>query len=369
MIATLAACKSRQAERVPSDPPAAIDAQLGADANLDGCRAAAARIPDLPAPARAQALLDACRPCGDWAPLLSWSQAATEGGPTRAAIERAMVACHAYCDTGAKQRFLGSLDAARGQGIQAPWRVLGEMCKDAVSAVPDARYMSAPYFALDRIARALGDPAVLAAIELPLPAVSVTGVGLDLPSAPATTSDPGSTALTVYAGQILLGTLPTARLSPSGLAVSGDYPGTELPLRALAARLAAPELSGRPIALLAPGGLAASRIVDVLGAAGGHEVRLAVATPGPGGWMLPRVVPVAVAAPPARPGGLRITLGADPVAALEASRAAPPAGVSIALEPAATTENLARLLGTLAERGARSAVLLKVPGKPLPTKP
>jgi len=147
-LVVLAACKGSRGHRssAESSPPpsAPADAAAVADADLEACRAAAALVPSLPAPQRAQALLDACRPCGDWTPLLTWNTLQIEGGPTRAAIERAMLACHAYCGAGARQRFLDTLDGARGQSTRQPWRLLGEACGPAVSAVPDARFMSAP---------------------------------------------------------------------------------------------------------------------------------------------------------------------------------------------------------------------------------
>ena len=94
-----------------------------------------------------------------------------------------MAACKACCEPTAKMRFLGTSTtrAARSRGRRGA--MLGDVCKEQVSAVPDARFMSAPYFALDRIARDVatrpdGAP-LLAAIEIPLPAVTVTGVGID----------------------------------------------------------------------------------------------------------------------------------------------------------------------------------------------
>src|SRR5204863_6249003 len=108
-----------------------------------------------------------------------------EGGPSGAEIEAAMAVC-GYCDANAKQRFLGTLDKARGGDTRTPWRHLGDTCRAAVSAVPDNRFVTAPYYALDRIARAAtahgGETAErLAAIELPLPAVSIAGTGVTLP--------------------------------------------------------------------------------------------------------------------------------------------------------------------------------------------
>jgi hypothetical protein len=399
VCAVCAVCACRGHDAPGHDPPAPApgSAQAAGDApalDLAACRAAAARVPQLPPARRAQALLDACRPCGDWQPLLAWNTPVTEGGPSRAAIERALVACHAFCEPNARQRFLGTLDAARGQDTRGPWRYLGEICKAEVSADPDTRFMGAPYFALDRIARALGDPgpgdpARLAAIELPLPALSVTGVGVELPRAPETAAPAGPPALTIYASLILLSELPVARLSASGLAVSGDYPGAEVAADRLAAALAqlaestgspaaAPEAPvGDPVALLAPRSLPAARIADVVAAAGGHDLRLGVGLPGPGGWTLPGTLPVALLARPAAH-GVRIELAGDPAPAIAAVRAALRADLerappTIAVDRAATAESLASVLGALAALGVKTcAITAAVPPAavtPRPTKP
>jgi hypothetical protein len=380
-LAVLPACKGSRREGPPQDPPRPADAAAAAaavrDANLDACRAAAARAPSLPATQRAQALLDGCRPCGDWEPLLAWNTPAAAGGPTRAAIEQAMLACKAFCEPNAKQRFLGTLDSARGQDSRAPWRFLGEICKAEVSAVPDTRFMGAPYFALDRIARAIGDPALLSAIELPLPAVSITGVGLDLASSPLTAPDAGLPALTVDASQILLGSLPIATLSPTGLRVSGDYPGTPIALKALAAALGKPALAGRPVALLAPSGLAAVRVIEVIGAAGGHDLRLAVAASGLRGWTLPGTVPISlVEEPTGRAGtaGVRLVLDGTGDEARKTATATPRADllrapVTVAVGPTATVATLASMLGALGSLEVKTVVLVAPIARPPADKP
>src|SRR5262249_21240403 len=138
--------------------------------------------PSLPLSQRTVALLQGCQPCGDWGPLLAWDIPTSTGGPSRASIERGMSACSAFCDGSAQQRFLEAPATARGQAPRKPWRILGELCKAKVSAATDNRFMTAPYFAIDRAARLVGDAALLAQIELPLPAVSVNGIGVELPT-------------------------------------------------------------------------------------------------------------------------------------------------------------------------------------------
>jgi hypothetical protein len=352
------------AARAPSD--AAIDADLGA------CRTAAARVAALPRNQRAAALLDGCQPCGDWKPLLDWNTPAADGGPSRASIEKVLFACQAFCAADAKQRFLGTLDAARGQSIRGPWRQLGEVCRDKVSAIPDTRFMSAPYFALDRIARAIADPAVLDPIELPLPALGVNGVGFDLPDAPSVPPgspgaavDAGPAVLTVDGGQITAGTLPTARLSAGGVSVGGDYPGARIePARLPAAIAAAPAGTG-PIAMIAPRALPADRIARAIAAAGGAELRLAVGVPGPGGWILPAALPVALIARGA-PGGMRIALDEPAAAAIAAIGGAAAADLSrappvITVAPGAKVDGLARAIAALAARGVGSVAVVAAP--------
>jgi len=366
VLGALAACRDTPREAPPPQPRPILDAGV-VDANLDSCKASAARIASLPATQRAQALLDSCHPCGDWQPLLQWNNPADIGGPSRAAIEQAMLACNAFCDGNSKQRFLGTLDSARGQSTRGPWRYLGEICKAAVSAEPDTRFMGAPYFALDRIARAIADPALLAGLQLPLPALGMTGVGVVLPQGPLLPADAGVGAITVDAAQVMLGTLPIAQLTPTGVKVSGDYPGTTIADKALAAALRTPALAGQPISVLAPRELPAARVADVVAAAGGHELRLAVGARGPGGWSLPGAIPIAMTSKPSA--GVRITLDSAIDAAVKAAKAAPAAEltrapVTIAIAPSATVANLASLLGTLVYFNVKTVVLTKVAGAP-----
>ncbi len=371
-LTTLGACQNKPADPPAPAPAPRVIADAGTpDANLDSCKSAAAKIASIPSVQRAQALLNMCQPCGDWQPLLMWNNAPDVGGPPRELVERTMIACNAFCEPNAKQRFMGTLDESRGQDTRGPWRHLGEICKAAVSAEPDTRFMGPTFFALDRIARAIGDPALLATLQLPLPALSLSGVGVTLPQAPLRAADAGLGALTVDAAQFQLGTLPIAQLTPTGLKVSGDYPGTAIDAKALAAALATPALAG-PLAVLAPRELPAARIVDAIAAAGGHELRLAVGARGPGGWSMPGVIPIALLARPAA-GGVRLTLDSTPDTAIKAASATPRAEltrapVTIALAPEATVANLASLLGALSFFDVKSVAILRAAGKPA-TKP
>jgi hypothetical protein len=379
VVAALAACKSKEppptaAPPTGSAPAAAATAAAPAADWAARCEAALAGAPQVKPVRRVQAILDGCRPCGDWTPLLRWGVLAADGGPKAAEIEAAMEACRAYCKPEAKALFLGTLDAARGKHAPKPWRELGEACGAEVSARPDGRYMSAPYFALDRIARAaaahprLGP--LLAAIELPLPPLSVTGGAFVLPPAPAIVPDAGAAHVSVTTTEITVGELPRARLGPAGVTIhAGEalYPGAAVTPKTLAAALdkLSPDPAAR-IAMLAPKGMAARRLIEVVAAAGAHELVLAAAAPGgPEGWSLPGVVPVALsaAAPSAAAtaSGITLALGASPDAAIRALKDAPDAQLAapptITVEDKATVEGLARLLGALAYRDIAAARL------------
>jgi len=369
LAATLAACKSK--EPPPAAPAQTADAGAAAPAAdwAARCEAALAGAPQQQPVRRVQAILDGCRPCGDWAPLLGWNVLPADGGPKTAQIEAAMDACRAYCKPEAKTAFLGTLEASRGKHSPRPWRVLGETCGEAVSARPDTRYMSAPYFALDRIARAaaahgkLGP--LLAAIELPLPPLSSTGGAFVLPAAPAIAPDAGPVHVTVSTTEITVGKLPRARLGAAGVTVEAGealYPGAPVLPAALAAAL--DQLAAGPdarIAVIAPRAMAARRLIDVIAAAGEHRLVLAAAAAGsPEGWHLPGVVPVVLSAKEA-PGALRLSLGESADGAIGALKQAPPdqlaAAPAIAVDDKATVEGLAKLLGALAYRDIAAASL------------
>lgn len=371
LVFALVACGDEKAPPKSQPPPVPVappDAAPAVATDWDQCKAALAGAPKLPAPRRASALIDACTPCGDWTPLLDWQKPHADGGPTRDAIEAAMLACKAYCDPNAKQRFLGTLDAARGKHTRGPWRWLGEICKAEVSAVPDGRYVTAPYFALDRIARAVAakpDLApLLAAIEIPLPAVSVTGAGIELLESPTVAPDPGAAAITISDRAVQLAAMPRGKLGAEGVTIvsKGEpYPGVAVATpKAFAtqlATLAAPD----PIALFAPPGLPARRVLDALALTGDHEVRFAAAIRGaPLGWELTGTVPVALRTKGATK--LTLTLGAtadDAIKAAKDRKAELAGGVSIALGKDATVAGLAKLVGALVYFDVKQVVVAR----------
>ena len=358
----LVACGSSKDEGwqpIGSAPPPS-DAAVPIDAGVDAwasCEKTLKRVMTEPANRRVAALIDGCRPCGDWQPLLAWDTQEVDGGPTRAAIEQAMLACKAYCTPNAKQRFLGTLDAARGKGTRGPWRHLGELCKGEVSAAQDARFMSAPYFALDRIARAVAArPALapqLAAIELALPALASSGSGLDLARSPSTSPAVPLLALTVTAVEFRIAQRPRGKLGEAGVALvaTGEpYPGapvkTAKELDAAVSALG----GGDAIAVFAPHGMLATRLLDAIALAGKRDVRLAVAANGgPPGWPVAGTLPVALVTQP-DPKAIRLALDDDPDPAIKdvKARSATLKGpVTIQIGPKTTVGAFAKLTGAL----------------------
>jgi len=298
-LALLAACKGKPHD----DSTKAAPASYTVDAK---CEAAVKKAAAAPLDARPQILIDGCRVCGEWTPILRWNTPQQEGGPPRAAIEQAMLACHAYCDPNAKQRFLGALDAARGTDMRTPWRQLGEVCKDQVSATPDGRFLGGAYFALDRIARAIGskggDLATAAAgIELPLPPVSTSGVGPVLADVDGVTSKVGEIQITVLGDKVFVGRMPRAHLAAGGVTVElgpAGYPGTETELAKLPEALKT-AIAGDPaatITLLAPHAMPAQNLVAIIAAAApiAPLYLAANAAEAPEGWTLAGAIPVAL---------------------------------------------------------------------------
>ncbi len=309
-VALLAAagCKGSSSTK-PSEGSGSGSAGSAAPVVVDwgACDAALRKAASAPLLARPQIVIDGCHVCGDWTPILRWNTTHEQGGPMRADIEAAMLGCNAWCNADAKQRFLGTLDKARGTHSRTPWRQLAEVCKDKVSAAPDQRFSSGPYFALDRIARAAaargGETASLAAaVELPLPAVSLVGTGLALPTLTAgEATEASALAVTVLGGDLFVGHLPRAHLGPNGVAVDmgpHGYPGTKVTVDQLRATLdqLGGDDRGLRITLLAPLATPAQSLVPIIAAAAAvAPVHLAVtARDAPEGWDLPAMLVASV---------------------------------------------------------------------------
>ena len=373
MLVCALGCKGNSSPDAAPRPPADA-APAASTAWVAACETALRDAPGLPPTRRVQAVIDGCRPCGDWAPILRWDVDSSDGGFTRQAVDAAMQGCKAFCDGNGRQRFFATFDESRGKQSRAPWRMLGEACKAAVSAVPDARFMSAPYFALDRIGRAAAAVPrlglLLDGLELPLPPVTVSGSGFELSDSPATSPEAGPYVLTVAAADMHFGTLPRARLGKDGVTLVGAgpvYPGTPIKSKAdLPNVFAAAGSNIGPIAVIAPSALKATALLDVVKAARSHELRLAVVASGaPRSWVLAGTVPVAlVASHPAASGDrTTLSLGASPDAPMREAKAKGTrlGQVTIALAPGATIASLAKLLGVTAYFGVKTVAL--APGR------
>jgi hypothetical protein len=276
------------------------------DVDWPSCEAALRQAATAPLDNRPELVIEGCKVCGEWTPILKWQTTEQGGGPSRNAIRSAMERCHAYCSNESRRQFLGALDDARGTNARLPWHFLGTTCKGEVSALPDDRFESPPLFALDRIARAAakhgGDAANLAlAIELPLPAVSLTGSGITIPDVETEVNPTaGPIAITFTGGAMYLAKLPRAHMTATGLAVElGGYPGDAVKPEKLAdalAKLADPSDGIVAISILAPTATPAEQLVPIIAAAAKlAPVYLAAnAANTPEGWDLPGNIPVAL---------------------------------------------------------------------------
>lgn len=289
---------------LPKGHPVIVDAPPAPPVDWDACNSALRKAATEPLDVRPSLVIDNCKVCGDWTPILMWQHPPTEkGAPTHAQIEAAMATCGYCANPNGKARFWATLDEARGTDARTPWRFLGEQCKADISAVPDPRFVSAPFYALDRIARAAsahgGESAnLMAAIELPLPAVSITGNGLTLPDVDSGQSNTaGPLAITIIGDGLHVAKLPRARLGANGVTTDlGNYPGDVVKpaeLGAALSRLASGD-STAAIAILAPVAMPATSLKPVIAAAAKvAPVYLAVnATGSPEGWALPATIPV-----------------------------------------------------------------------------
>lgn len=251
--------------------------------------------------ARPQMLVDSCPVC-DWKTILAWSDNATRSD----VLQKALESCDAFCTGDSKMKFMAGVDAARGTANDTPWRKLAQACGDKVDAATDHRFMSAPYFALDRIGRALAKANALEldTLVVPLPAQSVAGTGVLLPTVDVGggASDPiapvvPDVAITLLGEQILVANLPSAKLGANGVEVNmgkEPYPGKAVSLADVPATLTAMTGGDKSkwVALLAPTSMPADKLVPVVAAAAPVvSLHLAVAAPkSPAGWQLPAVL-------------------------------------------------------------------------------
>ncbi len=332
-----------------------VDAAPPPEGDWATCKATLEKVASAPPTKRVQMIIDACKPCGDWKPILEWQTLQEHGGPNRKVIDSAMAGCNAWCTPNAKIRFMGTLDDARASKTRTPWRELANQCKEEVSARPDGRFMTAPYFALDRIARWAGDQPdgakVLEPIVIPLPAVTQTGVGVKLPDSAVTKPDIVPVQVTVTAAGMTVGPTPVAKLAPDGVLPQGEpYPGKKVTAKQLRDEIK--KLGGGDkIALFAHPQLPALSIVEAIGAAG-TSVLAVTSSMGPVGWAQHGVSPVQMSRDKPAPGALKLSLddtGESAMAEVKKLGAGVgKRGIYITLEKSATVGSLATLLGALA---------------------
>lgn len=293
LVVALVACR----DKAPKEKPVA-KTEVATGYRVDAkCEAAIAKAANLPIDARPQALLEGCPVCGDWKVLLAWNH----DGTTPEALQATLESCNAFCTGDAKMKFIAAANKAKGTSNDMAWRKLADACGDKVDASTDHRFMSAPYFALDRIARAIAEQHVdgANALDIALPSLTVAGTGIVLPDLDEGVSPKvGTYHLSFIGDQIFIGKLPRAKLGAKGLDVTNDYPGQQVALADLPAALKK-LLDNDPtetLTLLAPHAMPAENLVPVIRAAGAIAPLYLAATAheSPEGWQLPGAIPVAI---------------------------------------------------------------------------
>lgn len=336
-----------------------VDAAPPPDGDWAACKSALQAATTAPATKRVEVILDACHPCGDWTPILSWQTLQEDGGPNRKLIETTMAGCNAWCSPNAKVRFMGALDDARASKTRTPWRELAQQCGEGVSARPDGRFLNGPYFALDRVARWVAtqpDGAkLLEPIVIPLPAVTQTGVGVKLPESAVTKPEILPVQITVTTTTMTLGPMPTAKLAADGVHPQGEpYPGTVMQsTRAEPFKMRdAAHALGERAAIFAPPPLLASRIHRAVADVGMPAFLAVASSLGPAGWQQHGISPVRLYVGKPLHDEIAIVLdetgdtAVGEVKKLGAAAATKP--IRIVFEAKATVAGLARVLGALA---------------------
>lgn len=363
----LVACKDKPNQEQVSPPPPPSDAgyrvvphEIPVDAappqagDWAVCKAALEKAASAPPTRRVETILDACHPCGDWKPLLDWQTLPEDHGPNRKDIGALMEGCKAWCNPSAKVRFMGALDDARAKKTRTPWRELAQQCGEDVSARPDGRFMNAPYFALDRIARWAGEQPdgakVLEPIVIPLPAVTQSGVGVTLPETAITRPDILPVQITVTPAGITVGAMPVAKLAANGVLPQGEpYPGKLVTGKTLYTEA---KKYGDQAAIFAHPVLPAEKLYDAVAWAGMPAYLAVMSSLGPAGWEQHGISPVKLTVSKPLPDGINIVLDDTGDAAIaEVKKLGAEAGkktFNIQLEKTANVGSLSKLLGALA---------------------
>ena len=181
---------------------------------------------------------------------------------------------------------MGTVDAARGVD-RGPWRYLARMCGDAsVRRRAASRFLSAAYFAFDRMARAVGAHGGEAArARSPRSTCRCRrsrsrGSGRCCPRLAGRRDRArarGGPALSLLGNQLFLGHLPHAHLDARGLHVVADgppYPGAAVTNLAAQGGAAA---GGQPLLVLALAATPAIQLADAAARAPDLPLRLVVA--------------------------------------------------------------------------------------------
>jgi len=326
----------------------------GPEAWVGPCVTAIERAAAAPDWKRARIVVDGCRPCG-----VAWDDVTAARVPAPSRVVGVVDACRIGCPRTARSDFYAKISALEeGDSPRAAWQALGKACPAALGAAdPDGRFAGGAWFALDQIGRRLGEarphlaPAVrdqvthALGLALPLPAVSVVGTGYDVPGGSGGPSP--AVAIAVTASSATVGALPVAHLGPHCLEVPAGWawPGEPAPPEALARAVAAH--GAGPVAIEAPAGLTAARVLEVAGALGkGQQASLAVSAPRDEA-LFPHVlrqgpVPLRAATGAAH---LAITARGDAIAALDGHGAVTAAADLPGPDPAGRLHAVADLLG------------------------
>jgi hypothetical protein len=297
-VVALVGCRDKSAKDKQVDTAKRDTTKPDASYVVDStCKSVIDKLATTPINARPKLLLDNCRVCGDFDILLGWNHDGTKPED----LQKTLEGCGAFCTGDAKMKFIAAANKAKGTSNDMAWRKLADACGDKVDASSDHRFMSAPYFALDRIARAIEARHVdgANALGIALPPLTVAGTGIVLPDLDEGVSPKvGTYHLSFIGDQIFIGKLPHAKLGAKGLEVTNDYPGQQVALANLPAALKK-LIDNDPtetLTLLAPHAMPAENLVPVIQAAGAIAPLYLAATAheSPEGWQLPGAIPVAI---------------------------------------------------------------------------
>lgn len=346
----------------------------------------------------AAALLDGCTPCGvGWQPLVALSAfdpdvPPPDDLPAPTDVLAVLDACKASCTGTARTELTEILGEARiGKYPSKPWRKLAEACRGSLELDDrDRRYARGTWYALAQIAKALWSADVPAAVatardaaplEFALPPFSEASTALAVPKSDVLAAAPPRLHVTIDQATVRIGALPFVRLADgkAGLAPAPgtDYPGAEVGLDKLDHELAAlvTESSKKPYSfdlslapvLIAPRGMPAKRLLEVLFRMPGSRAYLGATATKPAGNVWPEplgAIPIFISTAPPFP-DLPLLDATDP--AIQATIDALPStasAVRVVFAADATVEAVGHALTALAAHGVDRAALELKPAPP-----